>query len=171
MELVTTEDKALLAVAESLLLRILEEYPEDNFNRSSVLHTLGDIYKIRNDYETALNFYKQSLDFETVYPNVITESYLDFSELTVKLKKAEHFSIVEEMLEKKFPNELFPVSRYKIALILAAINKYKGSNDKAEYYIKVAEENANATTSGLRYHKQLGLVKKRDGWLERLLGK
>ena len=43
IELVQTEDKALLRVAEGLLNKILTEHPDDNFNRGSAFSTLGDI--------------------------------------------------------------------------------------------------------------------------------
>src|SRR6188768_4024669 len=82
--LVQTEDKELLKVAEDLLHKMLTEYPDDNFNKGSALHTLGDIYKLRNNYQKAIEYYKQALDFEKVYPNVITQAYLDYSELIVK---------------------------------------------------------------------------------------
>lgn len=171
IELVDTKEMDLLKVAETLLLKMLNDYPEDNFNKSSALNTLGYIYRLREDYEIALDYYKKSLDFEKVYPNVITSSYIDYSELVIKLSKINQYSFIQEMLEPKLPRELFPVNKYKISLILAAVNKFNKEDEKAQYYSSIAEENASATTSGLRYHKDLGLVKERQSWLEKILNK
>ena len=64
IELVETEDKTLLKVAETLLNKMLTEYPDDNFEKGSALHTLGVIYKLNDNYELAIDFYKQALDFD-----------------------------------------------------------------------------------------------------------
>ena len=43
IELVFTKNKELLKVAETLLKKMLAEYPDDNFNKRDALNTLGDI--------------------------------------------------------------------------------------------------------------------------------
>ena len=68
MELAATKDKDLLKVAETLLNKMLTEYPDDNFNKGSALNTLGDIYRQSGNFKEAINYYKQALDFEKVYP-------------------------------------------------------------------------------------------------------
>lgn len=166
IELVETKDKKLLKVAETLLNKVLTEYPENRIEKSPVLHTLGNIYKIRKNYQRALDYYKQSLDFENIFPNVITTSYLDYSELVVKTGRSELFDFVETTMENKLPEEIFPITKYKICSILSIINKAKTNNVKAEYYADLADKNANEETSGLRYHKYLGVVTKRDSWLD-----
>ena len=98
VELVETEDKTLLKVAETLLNKMLTEYPDDGFEKGSALHTLGDIYKLNDNYELAIYFYKQALDFETIYPNVITQAYLDYSELVIKTGKENLFDEVEKQV-------------------------------------------------------------------------
>jgi hypothetical protein len=66
---------------------------------------------------------------------------------------------------------IFPIEKYKVFTILAIINQKKGNNKQAEKYLKIAEENAELKSSGLSYHKYLGIVKSRDNWLEKLLKK
>jgi len=170
IELVETKQKELLAVAESLLNTILTEYPEARIEKSPALNALGEIYKLRNDYEKALDYYSRSLDFEKVFPNVITSSYLDFAELIIKTSRKDLYETAETLLEKKLKNELLPVTKYKMCAILSIINRGKGNLDKAEHYHDLAEQNANVQTSGLRYHKHLGIVLKRDSWLDRMMG-
>lgn len=171
IELVETKEKYLLDVAEELLNKVLTEYPESRFDTSSVLHTLGDIYRLRTNYEKALEYYGQSLAFEKDFPNVITAYYLDFSELVVKTANKNFYDVVEALLEDRLSRQLFPVAKYKMCSMLSIINHEKGNLDKAKYYHRLAEENATAETSGLHYHKHLGIVTKRDSWLERMKGR
>lgn len=167
IELVQTEDSTLLNVAENLLNKMLTEYPEDNFNKGSALHTLGDIYKLRENYQKAKEYYKRALDFEKVYPNVITQAYLDYSELVVKTGETTSFDEVEQTLLERQPRLMFPIEKYKVNSLLSIISKHKNRHDEAKRFAELAEQSANAETSGLRYHKYLGVVKDRDTWLDK----
>lgn len=170
IELVETRKNELLDVAGGGVNKVLVEYPENRFEKSQVLHTLGDIYKLRGNYEKALDYYGQSLDFEKVFPRVITSSYLDFSELVVKTANKRLYETTEALLESKVEEQLFPVTKYKMYLILSIINHENGNFEKVKHYSDLAEKNANAETSGLRYHKLLGIVTERDSWLGKLSG-
>ena len=171
IELVETKDKTLLKVAETLLNKMLTEYPDDDFEKGSALHTLGDIYKLNDNYELAIDFYKQTLDFEIVYPNVITQAYLDYSELAIKTGKENLFDELEKLLLDRYSELTFPIEKYKVNSILSIINANKGRQEQAEKYADIAEQFATAETSGLRYHKYLGIVKERDTWLDKLVRK
>ena len=83
IELVETKDEKLLEVAESLLGKLFSEYPEDRFNRPGAFVALGDIYQLRNDYDKAIDYYKQAIDFEVIYPQLQTQAYIYFSELVI----------------------------------------------------------------------------------------
>ena len=169
IELVETKDKALLEVAEALLDKMLTEYPEDNFNKGSALYTLGDIYRHREKYLKAINYYKQALDFEKVYSNVITHAYLDYSELIVKTGDTASFDEVEQILLERQPGLMFSIEKYKVNSLLSIICKHKNNFDEAKHFADLAEQSATAETSGLRYHKYLGVVKDRDNWLDKLV--
>ncbi len=171
IELVETNDPELLKVAETLLNKMLLEYPEDNFNKSSALHTLGDIYRQFGDFEQAIIYYRQALDFEKIYPKVTTQSYLDYSELVIKTGYTDLFDQVESILLNRQMDILFPIEKYKVNSILSIINNYKNEQDRAKYFADLAERSANAETSGLKYHKYLGVVTNRDTWLDNLVRK
>lgn len=171
IELVETEDKNLLKVAEALLNKMLIEYPDNNFEKGSALHTLGDIYKLKGNYQLAIDFYKQALDFETIYPNVITQSYLDYSELVIKTGKENLFNELEKLLSDRYSEVTFPIEKYKVNSILSIINANKDRQEQAQKYADLAEQFATAETSGFRYHKYLGIVKERDTWLDKLVRK
>jgi len=169
IELIETKKTKHLDVAESLLYQMLTEYPEDKFNKSSALNSLGEIYELRGDLKTALEYYEKSIKFEKEYPNVQTQSFLSYSELIIKLKNIYKYEEVLKILEPKFQESIFPIQKYKISSILSIIYNHKGEKDLTEKYKLIAEENANAETSGLRYHKYLGIVEKRIGWLDKLV--
>jgi tetratricopeptide (TPR) repeat protein len=122
-----SKDLASLDAAESLILKLMTDYPDNKLERSSGLGLLGDIYRHRQQYDTAMAHYKNAIDFEKEYPNVQTGAFLQFAELAVKLDKREYFDFVEQVLserEKKYP---FPLYKYKIFSLLSIINKTNGN--------------------------------------------
>lgn len=169
IELVSTKNEELLKVAQTLLNKLLAEYPNDDFNKGSALHTLGNIYRQLDDYDIAIDYYKQALDFELIYPNVRTQAYLDYSELIIKTSKIEKYDDVENILLKRYAGLLFQIEKYKVNSIMSIINKDKNRLDKAKHYAELAEKNATAEISELRYHKTLGVVKGRENWLDKLV--
>ena len=168
--LIETNEPELLDVAESLLNKSLKEYPNDTFNKSSAFNFLGDIYKQRGDYQTALEYYQDSISFENDNSNSPqTSSYLSYSELIIKTQQIDKYSIVESLLFNRLDSVILPIQKYKIASILSVIYQTKNNHELAQHYAEIAEKNATAETSGFRYHKELGLVKERVGWLDRLV--
>ncbi|WP_338840749.1 hypothetical protein [Flavobacterium ginsenosidimutans] len=171
IELVETKEPKLLNVAKELLEKILDEYPNDNFNKSSVYNTLGDIFLLENTTEKAIEYYKKSIDFEKVYPNVKTDSYLIYSELIIKNQLSHEYLSVEKLLEETISDLLFPIDKYKVFSILAILNYYNSKKEIAKEYAELANENAQAETSGLRYHKYLGIVSQRDKFFDDYIAK
>jgi tetratricopeptide (TPR) repeat protein len=169
IELAETQDNELLNVAETLLVKLLTDYPDDNFNKSSAFQILGDIYKMKTNFEKAIDFYKKAIDFEKIFPNVKTQAYLDYSELVVKSGNIDLFDELENILLERYSGLLFPTEKYKVNSILSIINKYKGRQEQAKHFAELAEQNANSDTSGFRYHKYLGVVTERDTWLDKLV--
>ena len=108
------------------------------------------------------------MDFEKVYPNV-TQAYLAYSELVVKTGETTSFEEVEQILLERQISLMFPNEKYKVNSLLSIINKHKNRHEEAKRFAELAEQTANAETSGLRYHKYLGVVKDRDTWLDKLV--
>jgi hypothetical protein len=132
---------------------------------------LGDIWQFRNNYMKAIEYYKEAIDFELIFPNVRTQAYMSYSELVIKTQKTDLYNIVEKMISEKITSSLFPIEKYKGYSILSIINNYKDNAEKALYFKELAEQNANKQTSELRYHKYLGVVKEKESWLDRLVQK
>lgn len=174
-ELIETKNKNLLTVAETLLHKILTDYPDDKFERSSTYNHLGEIYKLREDYETALNYFQKALDFEKEYPNVLTTSYLDFAETVIRAEKTDLYDNVYLLLTEKLnENSLkLPYQNYIMFSVMAVISEYKGDTEQAKVFSDLADKFATAQTNSLWNPKKnkIGIVKERVKWLDKLVGK
>lgn len=174
-ELIEMKEKSLLSVAETLLNRILIEYPDSRIEKSQTYNSLGEIYKLRVDYETALEYFQKSLDFEKEFPNVITSVYLNFSETVVRAEKTELYDKVEKLLTEKINKDTlkFPIQNYIMYSVMTVISKYKGDLEQTKIYSDLAEKNAITQTNSLwnPQKKKLGIVKDRIKWLDKLVGR
>jgi len=168
IELVYTKDEKLLDVAESLIAKLFLEYPDDKFNKLNALVTLGDIYRLRKNYDEAISYYKQAIDFELIFRHE-SRAYFDYAELVIKHGKYDLYDLVEHLLLKKIPGELFPVLKYKGYSMLSIINRHKHNMEQAALFEALADKYANEETSGLRYHKYLGIVIERDSELDKMM--
>lgn len=170
IELLEAYDDSLLCAAEGLLLQVLNDYPDNLFERAATLHVLADLELRRNDQVRALDYLERTLDTERLFPQVKTQAYLDYSELVVKRKLVERYEAVENLLKERATMIMFPVEKYKAYSILSIICAFEGKEALASQYATLAHQNATAETSGFRYHRSLGLVEKRDDELDRMTG-
>lgn len=175
IELIETKDKNLLAVAESLLNKILTDYPDNKFEKSQTYNQLGEIYKSREDWDKALSYFKKSLDFEKEYSQVKTTSYLNFSETIIRTEKTELYNETENLLIKEIKEKTFklPVQKYMMYSMLSVISEYKGNFEQAKLYADLADENAESETNTLwnPQKNKIGVVKERITWLDKLVRK
>lgn len=175
IELIETKENNLLSVAETLLNRILTEYPENRIEKSQTYNSLGEIYKLREDYETALEYFQKSLDFEKEFPNVTTTAYLNFSETVVRAEKTKLYDEVANLLTEKFSKDTlkFPIQNYIMYSVMTVISEFKGDIEQAKIYADLAEKNATAQTNSLwnPQKKKFGVVKDRIKWLDKLVGR
>jgi tetratricopeptide (TPR) repeat protein len=175
IELIETEDKKLLPAAEMLLNKILTDYPDKVTEKSQTYNSLGEIYKLREDYHKALEYFKKSLDFEKEFPNVITTAYLNFSETVIREEKTELYDEVENLLTEKINRDTlkFPIQNYIMYSVMTVISEYKGNHEEAKVYASLAEQNATTQTNTLwnPQKKKWGVVKNRITWLDKLVGK
>ncbi|WP_149207956.1 tetratricopeptide repeat protein [Flavobacterium johnsoniae] len=171
IELLYTKDNKLLNIAKELLQKVLDDYPDNNLEKSSVYKTFGDIFLLEKNLEKAIEYYRKAIDFEKVYPNVKTNSDIIYSELIIKNQLTNEYLNVEKILEEKISGLLFPIDKYKVFSMLAILNYYNSNIQTAKEYALLANENAQAETSGLRYHKHLGIVSERDDFFDRIINK
>lgn len=175
IELIETKNINLLSVAETLLNKILTDYPDNRIEKSQIYNSLGEIYKLREDYEKAVEYFKKSLDFEKEFPNVITTAYLNFSETVIRAEKTELYDEVAKLLTEKInkDNLKFPLQEYIMYSVMTVISEYKGNLEQAKIYADLAERNATTQTNSLwnPQKKKMGIVKERIKWLDKLVGR
>lgn len=173
IELIETKDKNLLSVAETLLNKILTDYPENQLEKSQTYNSLGEIYNLRENYETALEYFQKSLDFEKEFPNVITSAYLNFSMTVICSKKMELYDNVEKLLTEQINKDTlkFPIQNYIMYSVLAVISDFKGDNEQAKIYADLADMNAKTQRNSLwnPQKSKIGIVKDRIKWLKILV--
>jgi tetratricopeptide (TPR) repeat protein len=169
--LIERGDLRLLDVAESLLNKILTEYPDDRLETSPALTMLGRIYRTRGNNERALDYFKQAIDFEKEFPNVIWGASLSFAEIVVEDNRTEWYDEVQKTMLAEIKNGglLFPTQWYTIASVLCVIYASKGDREKVKFYAYIAERNATAKRNSLwnPRKKKLGLVEERNALLDR----
>jgi tetratricopeptide (TPR) repeat protein len=175
IELIETRDKTLLSVAETLLNKILTDFPDNRIEKSQTYNSLGEIYKLREDYEMALEYFKKSLDFEKEFPSVITSAYLNFSETVVRAEKTELYDEVARILTEKIHKDTlkFPIQEYIMYSVMTVVSEYKGNLEQAKIYADLADKNATTQTNSLwnPQKKKIGIVRDRIKWLDKLLGR
>ena len=175
IELIETKNKNLLSVAETLLNKILTDYPDNRIEKSQTYNSLGEIYQLREDYKTALEYFQKSLDFEKEFPNVITTAYLNFSETVVRAERTDLYDKVENLLIEKINKDTlkFPIQNYIMYSVMTVISEFKGNREQAKIYSDLAEKNATTQTNSLwnPQKKKWGVVKERIKWLDKLVGR
>ena len=175
IELIETKDKNLLSVAETLLNKILTDYPDNRIEKSQTYNQLGEIYKLREDYEKALEYFQKSLDFEKEFPNVITSAYLNFSETVIRAEKTELYKEVESLILEKINRDTlkFPIQNYIMYSVMTVISEFKGDLKQGRIYADLAERNATTQTNSLwnPQKKKFGVVKERVKWLDKLVAR
>ncbi|MCL2824962.1 MAG: hypothetical protein FWD57_13320 [Polyangiaceae bacterium] len=167
-----TMNPDLLRVAESLLCKMLTEYSDAKYIRTEMApgyELLGRVCETLGEYDKSLLHYQNALNAESAFPYSLTDAYLAYAELVVRLQRVEMFSEIEQILLEREEQAFFPVQKYKRYIIMAIINKHRSNDAEADNYMMLAKQNADAVTSGFRYHKTLGLVAETHRWLENLL--
>jgi tetratricopeptide (TPR) repeat protein len=168
--LASTHNVELMRVAERLISFLFTNYPDNKTEKSTALETLGFIYQNFGDYHKALDYYKQAIDYEKVFPYSITNAFMYYSLLVIKMNRTDLYDDVEKVLfEKRYQYGSFPITLYRKNSVLSIISKQKGDTEKAKYYADLAEQNVAATESGFYKHKTLGLVRERDEHLDKLM--
>ena len=175
IELIETKDKNLLSAAATLLNKILRDFPDSRIEKSQAYNSLGEIYKLREDYEKALDYFHKALDFEKEFPNLTTSAYLNFSETVVLAEKTELYDEVVKLLTEKINEDTlkFPIQNYIMYSLMAVISKFKGDLEQAKVYADLADKNATTQTNSLwnPQKKKFGIVKERIKWLDKLVGR
>lgn len=152
-------------------LRLLDRYfsLKDDFDhaqayvdRATVLLTLGRI-------DEAVESYSAALAREVVFPNLLTQAYLDLPYLIATRGIRGQYSYAKHLLEHHKARLMFPVDHFRWHAACALIAAETHDSVAAKAHAQRALDAAALDHSGFRYHPTIGLVTDQyDGLIQRL---
>ncbi len=144
-------------VALRLLDLIISEYPEPS-ELALVYFQKAECYVSLSMLDNAVYWYRKSLDQESVYKNVKTDCYLNYSVFAVTFELEELYQEVKKILLSNTERLKFPVDRYRYHMSLSIIEWEQGDCLKAKEHAGLALDAISNEYSGFRYHSKVGLV-------------
>jgi tetratricopeptide (TPR) repeat protein len=151
-------ESSLDAPALQLLERILSDFPDDYYI-AQVHSQRGDIFIRQDKVDEAINAYRDAMNAQRKKPNLHTNAYLNFAWIVATRARKSLFSEAIKVLEEFGAAELFPKQQFLHQGSKAIIHSIWGNWSQAADFAKKALLAMNAQDSGLRYHKNLGLVR------------
>jgi len=144
----------------SVALELIERYfdlgehfdiAQAHVDRARAMLALGNIGGALASYEAALEREHRS-------PFLRTQAYLDYGCLIVEAGPKELYGRALEVLDAHQDRPMFPVDRYRAHGARAILLHHFTRSEEARAEACLAMRAAQETTSGFRYHPNLGLV-------------
>ncbi len=156
--------------ALKLLEMIIEEYPEP-FELSSTYLQKAQCLVAMNQKQKAIPWFRKVLESEDENTGVQTDGYLDYSTFIVTEELTELYPEAKSILTKHVDRLMFPVDRYRWNMAMAIIEWSASNRPEASKFASLAIEASSEEKSGFRYHPNIGLVKKQDKRIQKLLNR
>jgi tetratricopeptide (TPR) repeat protein len=155
-------------VALKLLDRYFElpddfDHAQGHVDRATALLALGRI-------DEALLAYEAALARESVFPNLLTQAYIELPYLVATRGISEQYKRALELLNLYQTRLMFPVDHFRWHAAYALITCATGDTETASAHANFALEAASRDHSGFRYHPSVGLVTKNYDDITRKLG-
>jgi tetratricopeptide (TPR) repeat protein len=162
-----TGSDAEIRAALGLVERLLRDYPND-FEVAPALDLHGQCLERLGDNPAALVSYRRSVEEQRRIPSMKTDAYLRFAWLVAREKFSNFYEEALQLLNEFRELAAFPVQRFRQSAAQALIAAERGDSS-AGSYARAALAAAVETSSGFRYHQDLGLVAEVEQSLERRL--
>lgn len=146
-------------VALELLGQLLRDWPAESELASAHLQ-MAESYAAMGNDEAAIGSFRASLAAQEAYRGIRTNVALAFAWFIVMRRRDVLYDEVGPLLIKyeKDVGLMFPVQRFKCAVIRALLAWEWGYRDEAKRFADEAQRAADEGHSRLRYHAKLGLV-------------
>jgi len=161
--LLDSEDLNIQNAGVTLMQRMINEYPTEEFSTIFGHEQLGDYYFKKSDYQNAVRFYdfvndcyKKSREYRSG-----TSSIADLKLVEVILKASLHDRFDEAYeICKNYQTEYILINsdKYYYFELSALICNISGRKEEAKGYAKKALEMSKITEPQFRYHKNFGIV-------------
>jgi tetratricopeptide (TPR) repeat protein len=154
-------------VALELLDRYFElpddfDHAQAHVDRATALLALGRV-------EGAIAAYEAALTRETVFPNVLTQAYLDLPYVVATRAIRPQYARALDLLSVHESRLTFPVEHFRWHAALALIAADTQKREVARVHAGRALEAASRDNSGFRYHRSVGLVTDQYGGVVKAL--
>lgn len=156
--------------ALKLLAKIREEYPEP-FELSSTYLQIAECLIAIGRKEESISWFRKVLEQEEIFSSVQTEGYIEFPTFIVTDERKNLYAEAKDILLKHVERLMFPVDFYRCDMAMAIIEWDKGNLNEASDHARDAIAASQKEHSGFRYHPNVGLVKKQDKRIQKLLKK
>jgi hypothetical protein len=154
-------------IALDLLARYFQlpdafDHAQAHVDRATALPALGCV-------ADAITAYEAAITRESVFPNLLTQAYLDLPYAVITRGMREQYPCALELLHLHESRLIFPVDRFRWhvagALIAADVHQTKAARSHAQQALDAAFEH-----SGCRYHPSVVLVTDQyDGLITKLV--
>lgn len=143
-------------------LGLIDQYldTDDTFHLATARDVQGQAYLALDQLDPAVSAFKQALLREEEFPNVTSNTRLDFPRLVALRRIREEYDYALDILNSRFkPQELaMPVNRYIDQGVRALIAHDLGDRDRAREFACAALDAASDRTSVFAKHPGIGLV-------------
>ena len=141
-------------------LQLLDRYFElgDDFDHAQAYVDQATAYRTLGQVENAVKSYEQALHREAMFPNLLTQAYLDLPFLIATIPLPDRFDQAQSLLDQFTSRLFFPVDSFRWNAAYALILEARSLAQEASQHAKAALAAAAKNKSGFRYHQSLGLV-------------
>jgi tetratricopeptide (TPR) repeat protein len=151
-----TKKLELVEAAFDLLQMIRNEWPEEQM--APTWSQIGDCYEFLEKRELALAAYQEVFKVQRERKGTRTTAHLTFAWIVATEGMRNLYDEALQVLDEFAMPIEFPVDKYKSNVARAFISDDRGNRDMARQYAALALDGMEMKTSGLQYHKSVGLV-------------
>ena len=144
-------------------LELLDRYFQltDDFDHAQAHVDRATAYQALGRIEDAARAYEAALKREVVFPQLLTQAYLEFPMLVATQRLAARYDQALAVLKAHSDRPMFPVDRFLWHTAHTLILSATGNSSDASIHAAQALDAASSDKSGFRYHSSLGLVNER----------
>jgi tetratricopeptide (TPR) repeat protein len=160
----------LAADHPSEALRLLEMYfanDANHFDAAQALLQLAEIHESLGDLDQAHDCYLRCLQRQREYPQLRTSVWIGFPLFAIRHGRIGEYRASVPTME--VPEVIFPIDHFRYYYVQAEFSVHEGNPADAIAHAERALAFVEVKDSGLRYHRELGLVGKEEAGIVRRL--
>ena len=138
-------------------LSLLDQYfaTSDTFEHSRAFQVRGDAFAALGQSEKAIESYKEGVEWERKFPNIISRSIYKLPFVIAKLRSREHYDLALSLLESGRQKLVFPIDIFlqaaALAFIYADLGKKTEAHNEAQRALTAAKNGKSPLLSTPRY--------------------